>query len=102
MIQTIEVTIRNGLQDSIIALIVYAKNICYVNNKKYHVSDSFMEEFLQTIYPWQNEYGTDGNIDSEEFIITINSTDGKEIYHGKGVFPHNYQNIKDLLGDIHD
>ena len=83
-------------------LIIYGKNICYINNQKYQVSDAFMEELIQTIYPWQNEYGEDENIDSEEFQITIKSTDGQEKYHGNGIFPHNYENLKELLGDISD
>ena len=102
MIQTIEVIIKNGIDVKTNALIVYAKNICYINDKKYQVSDSFMEELLQTLYPWHNEYGYDDNIDSEEFLVTIKSTDGKETFHGKGYYPHNYENFKELLGDVHD
>ena len=102
MVQTIEIRISNGIQQTINALIVYSKNICYINHTKYHVSDSFIEELLQTICMWKPEYGEDDNIDSEEFYIKVTSTDGKESFHGKGIFPHNYSVLKELLGDIND
>ena len=102
MIQTIEVLIHNGIEQSLNALIVYPKNICYINNKKYNVSDYFMEEVIQAICLWRPEYGNDTNIDSEEFLVTVKSTDGKETFHGKGFFPHNYETLKELLGDIND
>ena len=100
MIQTIEMIVRNGLTQPIKALIVYDKNLCYLNDTKYEVSDSWMEDVIQTICLWQPEYGFDGNIDSEEFLVTVTSTDGKESFHGKGVFPYNYQTLKELLGDL--
>ena len=102
MIQTIEIIVRNGLRQTLSALIVYDKNICYMDNRKYEVSDAFMEEIIQTICLWKPEYGFDGNIDSEEFLVTVKSTDGKESFHGKGIFPYNYPTLKELLGDLDD
>ncbi len=102
MIQTIEIIVRNGLNQTINALIVYDKRICYMNNQKYEVTDSFLEEIIQTICLWKNEYGFDGNIDSEEFLVKVTSTEGKESFHGKGVFPYNYVYLKELLGDLDD
>ena len=93
---------KNGLTEKINALIVYAKNICYINDKKYKVSDSFIEEIIRIIYPWENEYGADTNIDSEEFLVKVKSTDGVESFHGKGIFPHNYESLIEMLGDIDD
>lgn len=102
MIQTIEIMIGNSLQQTFNVLIVYSKNICYINNKKYQATDAFIEELIQTICLWKNEYGSDENIDSEEFLIKVKSTNGIETFHGKGIFPHNYEVLKELLGDIDD
>ena len=102
MIQTIEIMVRSGIEQTINALVVYSKNICYINNKKYQVTDAFMEELIQTICLWKPEYGSDDNIDSEEFLVKVKSTDGIETFHGKGVFPHNYFVLKELLGDMDD
>ena len=54
MIQTIEVMIRYNIQEKIKALIIYPKHICYINDKKYQVSDSFLEELIQTFCLWKN------------------------------------------------
>lgn len=102
MIEKVEIVIKNGLQESINALILYSKNIAYINNKKYQITEDFKKELQTTIYSWKNEYGSDSNIDSEEFTMTIHTNKKKEIFHGKGIFPHNYQYLKELLGDIND
>ena len=102
MIETIEIIVRNGLKQTINALIVYNNNICYYNDKKYNVTDAFLEDIIQTICLWKSEYGFDGNIDSEEFLVKVTSTDGIESFHGKGKFPYNYQYLKELLGDLDD
>lgn len=100
MIQTIEINIKNGVMDKLNALIIYNRNICYINNKKYKVTNEFLDEFLDTICLWKNEYGNDDNIDSEEFTIYVKTKDEQETFHGKGIFPYNYEYIKELLGDI--
>jgi len=102
MIQTVEVIIKNGLNITKDALLVYPKKTLYINRQKYQVEDSFIEEFLQTIYPWKNEYGEDGNIDSEEFIVIVKTKEGTEQFHGKGIYPHNYESLKELLEEEND
>ena len=100
MIQTIEINIRHGIIDKLNALIIYERNICYINNKKYKVTNEFMEEILDEICYWKNEYGSDDNIDSEEFTINIKTKENEEKYHGKGIFPYNYPYLKELLGEV--
>ena len=102
MIQTIEIIIGNGLNQTVNALILYSEKICYKNNKKYQVTDAFMKKLIQTICLWKPEYGSDNNIDSEEFLIKVTTTDGIETFHGKGVFPYNYPVLIELLGDLDD
>ena len=50
---------------------------------------------------WKKEYGALNGIDQEEFKITIIS-DVEETIHGKGVFPNNYQEFMELLGELND
>ena len=45
------------------------------------------------------EYGTANTIDAEEFTITVNK---EVISHGKGIFPKEYINIKNILGGVND
>ena len=103
MIETIEINIRNGVLETINALIIFKKNICYINNKKYIITEEFKNSLLNEILCWKNEYGSDEiNIDSEEFTIKINTSKCEERYHGKGIFPYNYTYFKELLGAIYE
>lgn len=102
MIQTIEINITSGPVELISALIVFEKNICYINNKKYSINEEFKELLLRDICYWENEYGYDDNIDSEEFTIKVITQNGEEKYHGKGRFPYNYTHLKELLGTLYE
>ena len=102
MIETIEIMIQNGPKEVLYALIVYQRNICYLNRKKYTVTNEFLEEVVRTIRLWKNEYGTSNKIDSEEFRVIVKTKEKEEHFHGKGIFPDNYEHLKEMLGDIHD
>lgn len=99
MVQSVEINIRNGVNSSLDALVVFSKNICYINNNKYEITDEFKDELLDTIFMWKHEYGTDDNIDSKEFLIKVKTKDKIEQYHGKGIFPENYSVIEELLSE---
>ena len=100
MIDTIEIIIKNGIIESTSLLLIYEKNICYLNNKKYAVDETFKEELLRIIRTWKNEYGSSSDIDSEEFLITITTKNTKETIHGKGNYPNNYNSLIELIGGI--
>ena len=100
MIQRIEIIIRTGLEETMNALVIFSKNTCYINNKKIEVSNEFKDKLVKTICLWKNEYGEDERIDSEEFLITVIAEDGKTTFHGKGIYPRNYQELKEMLGDL--
>lgn len=102
MIETIEIMIHNDPIESLYSLIVFPRNICYKDNKKYTVTDQFLKEIIRTIRLWKNEYGTSKTIDSEEFTIVVKTKEKEEKFHGKGIFPDNYEHLKELLGDLHD
>lgn len=100
MISTIDVIIKMGPIEIMNAIIIPPKNLCYVNDKKYTITEDFVKEVTRTIYLWNNEYGKDNNIDSEEFFVIVNTKDGQTKFHGKGVYPHNYDYLKKLIGDL--
>ena len=103
MIETIEIIIQNSLNEETHAIILYSENICYKNNKEYKVTNEFLESIIRTIRTWKNEYGNSSKlIDSEEFNIIVKEKEKKETFHGKGIYPENYDYLKELLGELHD
>ena len=101
MLDTMEVTISNGLQ-SLYAFIMCKEKICYIDGLKYNVSDEFLDEIIRTISFWDNEYGENNRLDSEEFKVVIRENDKENVFHGKGIFPNNYAYFKELLGELRD
>ncbi len=102
MIDAIEINIKNGIFSQMNALIYFPEKVCYLNNKKYNVDDKFLDEIVNIILYWDNEYGTSKGIDMEEFTIIVYSNKKKTKYHGKGKYPDNYSRIKELLGELND
>lgn len=102
MIKTIEIIINNGINIVNNYIIIPSKNICYYNDKKISIDETYTKRILQEIYTWKNEYGKNSGIDSEEFTITIITEEGKEVFHGKGVYPNNYESFIELLGELND
>ncbi len=100
MINTIDVIIKMGPIEVMNAILIPSKNICYVNDRKYTITEEFTNEVVRTISIWKNEYGKDNNIDSEEFFVLVNAPDGQTKFHGKGIYPHNYDYLKKLFGDL--
>lgn len=100
MIDTIEINISNGISSQVSAFIFYNDKICYMNDKKYFLDNSFLTCLKGIIYTFKNEYGTSCQIDAEEFTIKVYSRGIQDVYHGKGVFPANYNQLKKLLGDL--
>lgn len=99
MVQEIDIQINNGLSESINASINFSKKIFSINNTNYSVSDTYLDNLLDTIYLWKNEYGEDDKLDSEEFTVNVKTENEIEKFHGKGIFPENYYYFKELLGD---
>ena len=97
MIDTIEITIHNGIFVTKNALIVPQAKVCYYNNRKYNVEDSWIQEIINMIFHWNHEYGSTSDIDIEEFDIKIIGENKETTDHGKGIYPHNYESLKEHL-----
>jgi hypothetical protein len=102
MLNTIEIQISNGIINKISCLIIYKKNICYINDKQYQITDKQLAEIKDLLVLWKNEYGVSSNIDDEEFLITVLTPTTKTTYHGKGYYPKDYHKLKEILGEIYD
>ncbi|MBP5678246.1 MAG: hypothetical protein J6X28_00260 [Bacilli bacterium] len=101
MIQRIEIIINHGAIEETKALILCPENTCQINKNHYKVTEEWIQELLNIIYLWKKEYGSDSKIDSEEFQVVVKAEDGITKFHGKGIFPHNYEMLKELLEDVY-
>ena len=63
-----------------------------INNEKI-ISKEEIDNLLRIIRLWKKEYGTLDRLDAEEFYINV---DG-DVVHGKGVFPNNYNELKNWI-----
>ena len=99
MIETIEIRIHNGIREIINATLEFRENTLEIGKKKIPITEAWKKEIIQTIYLWKEEYGTDNNIDSEEFLVIVRTEEGEKTFHGKGIFPTNYDKLKELLGE---
>jgi len=100
MIEIIEIFIQNAGQKKVECLIIYDKKNCYLNEKKYKIDDQFINRLENILLTWKNEYGYSNKIDTEEFIIKIKTTNSVDKIHGKGIFPDNYNQLLELLGEL--
>ena len=91
MIKAIEIIINSGVNIEKNYLISYTNKACYIDDKKYDLTDEYLDNLKNTILYWKKEYGTKNIIDIEEFT---------ETYHGKGIYPNNYELLKEMLGDF--
>ena len=101
MIKAIEIIINNGPIEVVNSFISYKDNICFYNKKKYTIDDEFKDELVRIIRLWKNEYGSSNNIDDQEFTVIVH-TDKKETFHGKGIFPKNYEHLIRMLEGLED
>lgn len=102
MIDKVEIIIGNGLSDEYLIMINNHVKKAFVNDNIIDIADDYVERLLEIIKYWKNEYGNDNKIDSIEFTITLYEDNIEEKYHGKGIFPDNYNELKELLGELHD
>ena len=96
---TVEIIIQNGILEVFHGIINIPEKFCLINDTKKEVSDEFLDNLIRTIRLWKNEYGYDTHIDEEEFTVIVNEN---ERFHGKGVYPDNYETFKELLGELND
>lgn len=102
MVNLIEILITSGIFTHYNLLIIPKDNICYLNDKKYILEKDKISKILALISLWKNEYGTKEGIDQEEFSITITTNNKTETIHGKGIYPNNYNQLLEIIGEINE
>lgn len=102
MIDVIHITIHKGALLKMDCLIDYSKKICYfLEDKKCEVSDTFLRKLETILFSWDFEYGSLPGIDLEEFFIEVLSDNKTDVYHGKGKFPANYNQLLEMIGELY-
>lgn len=102
MVNLIEILITSGIFTRYNLLLIPKDNICYLNDKKYNLEKAKIDKILALISLWKNEYGTKEGIDQEEFSITITTNSNTETIHGKGIYPNNYNQLLEIIGEINE
>ena len=99
MIRSIEIIINSAVKTDIYLFDIEDKS-CFVNKRKYKVTDEYIDNIKNTILYWKKEYGTSNIIDLEEFTVKVYANGKIDTYHGKGIYPDNYDYFKELLGEF--
>ena len=102
MVDSIEISIKSGINTKYSSLFDFKNNLCIINDKKIMINDITESRLLRIIRTWKNNYGNSNNIDAEEFLITVISNNVIEIIKGKGNYPNNYDELLEFLGDLYD
>lgn len=100
MVDEIEICIKNGVLREKNILIIPKEDKMYVNNEQYPINKEIISKLLNILATWKYEYGKNNEIDAEEFKVVVKSKDGATVYHGKGIFPNNYNEFLEVLGGI--
>lgn len=100
MVDKIEILFKNGIFKEKSYIILPIKNVCYINNDCYSISEELITKMLDILATWKYEYGSDNSIDKEEFKVIVYSNSKKTIYHGKGIYPFNYHELLEILGGL--
>ena len=91
----------NNIGNTFNMIILPEYNKCFVNNVEKRINEDKINELLNIIINWKNNYGLKG-IDMEEFNIEIISNDGTNKYSGKGIYPNNYHIFKEWVSELYD
>ena len=100
MIELIEIEIKQGINVKLNAIVFYNENEIYLNNKKYQITDEFKKKLLRILSTWKSQSKNTNKIDEEEYKITIRTKANEEVIKGKGSYPHNYNELFRLLGEL--
>ncbi len=91
----------NNISNSFNMIILPEYNKCIVNNIEKKINEDKINELLNIIFNWKNNYGLKG-IDMEEFNIKIITNNDINMFYGKGVYPNNYQVFKEWISEFYD
>ena len=102
MIDKVEIIIGDGISTQ---ETIYINNIikkAYINGEVKKIPENYADRLIEIVKYWKNEYGTSEGLEKVEFKLSIYGDNIEETYHGKGMFPNNYDELIELLGELHD
>ena len=95
----IEISI-NALGEYLIIYINVKNKRLILNNIEKSITEEKIYDLLRIIRNWKGNYQNSKIMDGESFKIIINTNEGTTIIKGKGNYPSNYQEFKELMNGI--
>lgn len=92
----------DSITESIDIYIDVLKETIIVNNKEQIIDKEKIDDLVRIIRTWNNEYHNLRVIDSESFLIKVNTKEGTEIIKGSGEYPDNYLSLKEWISDFNE
>ena len=73
-----------------------------LNNEEKIITQTQIDDLIRIIRTWKNEYTNPTIIDSESFLIKINTDEDTEIIKGRGSYPDNYNLLKEWIRGFYE
>lgn len=100
--ESIEININNITKDINIYIDVKHNQII-INNQRKEITNEQIDELIRIIRTWDSNYPkTNNTIDSEKFLIKINTNEGTYTTKGEGTYPKNYITFKDWIDKFYE
>lgn len=102
MIDKVEIEINEGSANKELIMINNHSKNAFVNGDVKDIPNDFVDRLVEIVKYWKKEYGSSNQFETTEYTISLFEGNIEETYHGKGIFPSNYNELKELLGELHD
>jgi len=102
MIDKVEIVINEGLSNEELIMINNQSKKAFVNGEVKEIPNDFVDRLIEIVKYWKKEYGSSNQFETTEYTISLFEGNIEETYHGKGIFPSNYNELKELLGELRD
>ena len=92
----------NSIGNNLNIYIDTKKNKIKINGQEKEIKEEKKNNLIRIIRTWDNIYKDNNHqIDSETFLININTNEGKDSIKGEGRYPENYSELKDWIGEFY-
>lgn len=99
---SIEISINN-IGNNINVFIDTINNKIIINEKEKSITKEQIDNLIRIIRTWKSVYQNKNNlIDSESFLIKVNTPEGTDTIKGNGEYPENYIAFKHWVGEFYD
>ena len=99
---SIEISVAN-IGNNINIFIDVKKYKLIINNKTKDITEEQLSNLIRIIRTWNSNYPSNNNeIDTETFLIRINTDSETDVIKGNGTYPDNYLAFKEWIGEFND